>query len=440
MKQVKDQTAEKPGDPGTSSGPSFGDPAPKVWEITGTLQVRESELEGVSKDRPLAGIEVKVQASDIGADGPWTTWGVARTGPQGVFRLTESNEGKDRFFRVQARLVGADLTVEDGSLVDLGQLDLADRNWRTIWKSGSRRTGPEVVIGTKLVASGQPEDLGDAEFRRQALIWYVLRTTLDTITAQDPWFDLEDVKALYPARSGVATSYRSGATFHLQTGTDHWHPDTVLGFFWQAWHDAHVTGWGKSGQSFASGSHEDGFAAFATMAITHELWNGRLKKPFNRRYVAAGLSISTLDELEHTPEGVKHGLCLLRYGDRHGWWSHLHGTAQSYPAGRADDDGDGEPDFSGEVGIKHRLDGRVLPDEPHHLSLWDILRTYAPNEAAGLSEEFSNGEVEDESLGLLAFIDRVAVVHGLSDDTRQMLLTSLDPLATKEPFEVLPKA
>ena len=47
MKTVKDQTVEKPGDTGAPSSGGGGDPAPKIWTITGTLRVRESELEGV---------------------------------------------------------------------------------------------------------------------------------------------------------------------------------------------------------------------------------------------------------------------------------------------------------------------------------------------------------------------------------------------------------
>jgi hypothetical protein len=91
---------------------------------------RESEIDGDSHDRPLKGIEVKVSASDLGADGPWTEWGTVRTDADGDFSLSETNSGKTRFFRMQTRLVGADLAVQDGTLDDLESLDLLDRNWR----------------------------------------------------------------------------------------------------------------------------------------------------------------------------------------------------------------------------------------------------------------------------------------------------------------------
>ena len=64
---------------------------------------RESEIDGDSHDRPLKGVEVKVSASDVGADGPWTDWGTVRTDADGDCSLAETNNGRTRFFRVQAR-------------------------------------------------------------------------------------------------------------------------------------------------------------------------------------------------------------------------------------------------------------------------------------------------------------------------------------------------
>ena len=107
MESIPDvQVATRP-TTGSSSGGGGG--ASKVWAITGQVRVRESEIDGDSHDRPLKGIEVKVSASDIGADGPWTEWGTVRTDADGDFAVSETNNGKSRFFRVQARLYGVDL-------------------------------------------------------------------------------------------------------------------------------------------------------------------------------------------------------------------------------------------------------------------------------------------------------------------------------------------
>src|SRR5690606_33167749 len=123
MKSMQDQqVGTRPGST-PSQGSGGGGTSAKVWTITGRLRVRESELEGFPVERPLKGIEVKVQASDLGADGPWSTWGTVLTGGDGGFSLSETNNGRTRFFRVQARLVSSDLVVEDGTMVDLGNLD-----------------------------------------------------------------------------------------------------------------------------------------------------------------------------------------------------------------------------------------------------------------------------------------------------------------------------
>jgi hypothetical protein len=244
MKSIPDIEVEN--EPGSSNAGGAG--GVKVWTITGRVRVRESEIDGDSHDRPLKGIEVKVSASDIGADGPWTEWGTVRTDADGDFALSESNNGRTRFFRVQA-------TITDTSFNGI----------------------PRIYLH-----QGQPDD--------------------------------------------------------------DWYPDFALQQFMLMWHDLHTEGSRKiSGYPSAAFAH--GFSLFASNALFHELWATRLAKPLNRRAVAAGLALSTLDEIEGSEPGVENALRLLRYGERKGWWSHLFGTAQSYPDNRPDDDGDGEVDI-----------------------------------------------------------------------------------------------
>jgi hypothetical protein len=401
------------------------------------VRVRESEIDGESHDRPLKGIEVKVSASDIGADGPWTEWGTVRTDADGDFSLSESNNGRDRFFRVQARLVGAGFAVEDGTLGDLTSLDLLDRNWRTIWKSGTQLEGPAVSVGTRVFASGQPLDLGTATFRRQALIWYVLRAAIDRLEDEDPWFGLGEIKAVYPADSVSGSSYNGTDRIYLNRGQpdDDWRPDFVLQQLMLLWHDLHTEGSRKlSGYPSAAFAH--GFARFASNAMMDELWGVRLNRPLSRRAVAVGLELSTLDETESSEPGVDNALRVLRSGERNGWWSHLFGTAQSYPDNRPDDDGDGEPDHPDEVGVKYRLDARVLPSGRYFLSLWDILRTFRASPSAGWNTDL---QVGNPDYGVLRFIDRAVDIHALGEDVRDLLRRCIDPLAIDEPFESLPK-
>jgi hypothetical protein len=437
MKSIPDVQVEER--PGTGSGSGGAGGQDKVWNITGRLRVRESEIDGNSHDRPLKGIEVKVSASDIGGDGPWTEWGIVRTDADGDFSVSEANNGRDRFFRVQARLRSADLEVDDGTMEDVSSVDFADRNWRTVWKSSNQLEGPAVSVGTRVVASGQSFELGDAIFRRQALIWYVLRSAIDRLEAEDPWFAITPkVVAVYPAHTVVQTSYNgSNGKIYLHQGQpdDDWRPEMVLYWLMLHWHDYHTHGSRKL-SGWPSAHFAFGFALFASKVLLHELWDRRLEAPRNRRTVAAGLALSTLEEIEDTDEGVENALRILRYGQRNGWWSHLYGTAQLFPANRPDDDGDGEPDYPGEVGVKHRLDGRQLPAEPHYLSLWDILSTFRANPAKGWDTNLNVGNPENS---VLAFIDRAVDIHGLGDDVRDMLRRCIDPLATAEPFESLPK-
>src|SRR5262245_27185432 len=312
MKSIPDIQVEDHSDGGNAG--SGGSGGVKVWTITGRVRVRESEIDGDSHDRPLKGIEVKVSASDLGADGPWTEWGIVRTDADGDFTLSESNNGRTRFFRVQARLAGPDLTVEDGTLEDLQSLDLLDRNWRTIWKSGTQREGPAVPVGTRVVASGQSLDLGDPIFRRQALVWYVLRSAIDRLEDEDPWFAMStEVKGIYPAHSAIGTSYAGATQIYLHQGQpdDEWHPDVVLRLFMVLWHDDHTNGSRKL-TGWPSAHFAYGFSQFASNALLHELWGLRLNKPLNRRMVAAGLALSTLEEIEDSDVGVDNALRLLR--------------------------------------------------------------------------------------------------------------------------------
>ena len=286
-----------------------------MWTISGHVRVRESEIDGDSHDRPLKGIEVKVSASDIGGDGPWTEWGIVRTDADGDFAVSESNNGNSRFFRVQARLYGVDLVVEDGTLADLGALDLADRNWRTIWKSGTQREGPAVSVGTRVFASGQSLDLGVPTFRHQALIWYVLRSTIDRLKDEDPWFAIGfQTKALYPSNplhprflQQLEQALPARAPRRADPAVA-WHPAFVLERFMLMWHDFHTKGQREELRGSPNAKFAEGFSLFASNALLHELWGVRLDRPLNRRAVATELAMSTLDEIEDSETGVQNAL------------------------------------------------------------------------------------------------------------------------------------
>jgi hypothetical protein len=276
-----------------------------------------------------------------------------------------------------------------------------------------------------MFAPGQPLDLGDEGYRRRALIWYVLRTVIDRLESEDPWFGLgRKVVVEYPARSVVSTTHVALADSRISLvrgkPDDHWHPPHVLARLMMLWVR------GRAAEARAP--FANGFAVFASDALMHELWQRRLRRPLNRRAVAVGLDLTTLGEVESSASGTANVLRVLACGGQHGWWSHLFGTAQEYPPDRPDEDGDGEPDHPDEVGVNRRFDRRAMPPGPHQLSFWDILRTLMPTAKAGHWYG-----------GVLGFIDRAVEVHGLGADVRVMLKRCIDPAATAEPYESLPK-
>ena len=457
MKSIPDVQVDKPTSGGMPSGGGGG--SSKVWTISGRLLVRESEIDGDRHDRPLKGIEVKVSASDVTADGPWSDWGTVRTDADGDYTLRETNNGRTRFFRIQARLVSSDLEVNDSKIDDIASFDLLDLNWRTVWKSGVQLDGPAVPVGTRVFAAGSGQDLGNETFRRQALIWYVLRTTIDRLEAEDPWFAMNGkIAAIYPAHAIGGTSYANGLTrmiyLHQDQPDTHWRPDTAVHEFFHLWNYDHNQGtinWlgavcslrGSTPVDLTTHNFQEnpnvafaeGASGWAANALLHELWGTRLEKPFNRRYLAQK-GLTTLEMVEKSDLGVESGLRLLQVGDRRGWWSHLFGSSESYPENRPDEDGEDGADHFEEVGVKQRLDQRVVPSGALHLSLWDILRTFRASPADGWDTDLQVGNVD---YGIVRFVDRAVDIHELGEDVRLMLKRCLDPLATDEPYEALDK-
>ena len=234
-----------------------------------------------------------------------------RTDADGDFTLRETNNGKSRFLRVRARLVGDDLEVNESKLDDLASFDLLDTNWRTVWESNGQLEGPAVSIGTRVFAAGGAQDLGNETFRRQALIWYVLRTAIDRLEAEDAWFAMNrKIAAIYPAHVDQrhVVCQRPDANDLPAPGQadDDWHPDMVLHEFMHLWNYDHNHGtinWlgavcslrgehpidltTHNTQENPNVAFAEGCSEWASNALLHALWGVRQRKPLNRRYVVA---------------------------------------------------------------------------------------------------------------------------------------------------------
>jgi hypothetical protein len=403
----KDVDVELPPSTGGDGGGVFDE----VWTVGGRLCVRESEIDSNVHDRPLSAIEVRVSARDRDS-GPWRDGGTASTGADGSFLVRDGNHGKSRFLRVRARLVGPDLEVSD-----LASSDRLDTPWRTIWESTGPLEGSAVSIGTRVFAPGGAGDLGNPSFRRQALVWYVLRTAIDRLEAEDPWFAMNRKICM-----------------HQGNGDTDWQPHTVLHRFMHLWRRDHSHGTVDlqtlGTQENPNVAFAEGCAAWASDALRHELWGTRMRRPLNRRYVASELGLATPERVEKSRLAVESALRMLNVDDNRGWWSHLFGTAEAYPGSRPK----GHPDGWTEVGIAG-LGERDVPAGAHSLSFWDVLRTFRACPVNGWDTDLEVGNADH---GIVRFIDRVADIHHLGENVRTMLKRCIDPLATDEPRDALP--
>ena len=441
---------------GGSAGGGGGSSHDKVWTISGRLCVREKEILDESHDGALKGIEVSVSARDLDFV-PWSDWGTVRTDANGDFSLHEKNNGTSRYLRVQMRLVGDDLEVNESKFDDLASFDLLDTNWRTVWESNGQLEGPMVSLGTRVFSAGAAFDLGNETFRRQALIWYVLRTAIDRLKQEDPWFAMKrKMAAIYPAHVISGMSYTNGITrmiyLHQAQPDTHWHPSTALHEFMHLWNYDHnhgtinwlgavcslrgehpIDGQTHNTQENPNVAFAEGCSNWASNALLHALWGVRRNKPLNRRYVAKELGFSTLEMVEKSEYTVDSALHLLSCDDKQGWWSHLFGSADTDPDNRPDDNGNGNIDFPDEVGIA-KLGSRDVPAGRNSLSLWDVLRTFRASPANGWANDLEVGNVD---YGIVRFIDRAVDIHHLGADVRVMLKRCIDPLATDEPRDAL---
>ena len=329
--QPKDVQVEPP--PGGGGGGGSDGGSDKVWTISGRLCVRETEIlrDDEHRDRPLKGIEVKVSASRR------ERRAVERLG-HGAHRrrrrlhAARNEQRQSRFLRVRARLVGDDLEVNESKLDDLASFDLLDTNWRTVWESNGQLEGPAVSIGTRVFAAGGALDLGSETYRRQALIWYVLRTAIDRLEAEDPWFAMNrKIAAIYPAHVITGTSYANGLTrmiyLHQGQPDDDWQPDTVLHEFMHLWNYDHNHGtinWlgavcslrgehpidltTHNTQENPNVAFAEGCSEWASNALLHAFWGVRCAKPLNRRYVAQTLGLTTLEMVEKSDLTVESAL------------------------------------------------------------------------------------------------------------------------------------
>jgi hypothetical protein len=410
--------------------------AQQTWVISGKLIVKESDITGVLTNRPLANAEVEVEASNFGV---YASWGTVRTDSEGAFTLRNEKDKSKRKFKVKVRFADDELEVNTGALAGLEDFFSPKI---VVFEHTQEVEGPTINIGTRTFTTGASGELGIRTNIRQATAWYMCKKIINTLQATDPYFDFKGkIRIIYPANVvGSETPYANGITrcayIHSTSTNDRWWgAETVAHELLHLWNYDHNTGtanWlgavacppdlnthGQAEQRPVA--FHEGFAKYAAQALLHELWGGEANSnrerpvPYARYALVHTLHLDTIDEVERSDEGVYRALAVLtaralykkKFGDKN---TRLDTNPFTQP-------------------IEH--DDYTCPEAPG-LTVWDVLKVFQANSAAGWPTEWQVGNNE---YGIRRFFERAAdVLSALDEPTKDLMLSLIDPNNTEEPL------
>ena len=409
--------------------------AQQTWVISGKLLVKEADITGVLTNRPLANAEVEVEASNFGA---YASWGTVRTDSEGAFTLRNEKDKSKRKFKVKVRFADDELEVNTGALAGLENF-LSPKI--VVFEHSQEVEGPTINIGTRTFTAGASGELGIRDNIRQATVWYMCKKVINTMQATDSYFDFNGkIRIIYPANIVSGTPYANGITrcayIHSTSSNDGWwSAETVLHEMMHLWNYDHNTGtanWlgavacppdldthGQAEQRPIA--FHEGFAKFAAQALLHELWGGEansnLKRPvpYTRYALVHTLHLDTVDEVERNDEGVYRSLAVLtaralykkKFGDKN---TRLDTNPETQPIAN---------------------DKYNCPEAPG-LTVWDVLKVFQANPAAGWPTEWQVGNNE---YGVRRFFERAAdILSALDEPTKDLMLSLIDPNSTEEPL------
>jgi hypothetical protein len=408
--------------------------AQQMWTISGKLRVETADINGVLTNHPVANAEVEVEASNFGI---YASWGTVRTDSSGNFSLRNEKDRSKRKFRIKVRLADDELEVNTGALAGFENF-LSPKI--VVFEHANEVEGPTINIGDRTFKTGASGQLGIRTNVRQATTWYLIKTIINKLQAVDSYFDLEKVKIIYPANVLVSkTPYANGITrcayIHADNNIDWWSAETVAHEFFHLWNYQHNTGTANwlgavacppdlsthGEQERRPISFHEGFAKYAAQSVLYELWGGdagsNRSRPlqYTRYALVHSLHLDSVDEVERSDEGVYRALALLT-------------TPSLYQLRFGDKD--------------TSLDTNPFPQSVRHpnyecpappaLDVWDVLKVFQANSAAGWPTEWQVGNNE---YGVRRFFERAAdVLSGLDDPTKDLLLSLIDPDNTEEPL------
>lgn len=406
-----------------------------TWEITGRLTVEENEINGSGHTvtRVLAGVEVEVLASNFGI---YDSWGTVRTNADGYFTLRKVKDQSKRKIKVKARFADSTLEINTGALANPADFISPAIE---VFEHAHEVEGPQINVGTRCFRSGASGELGDRDNRRRAIAWYMTKTLMSALAAEDSYFAFAGkIKVIYPANVVSGQCYANGVTrsvyIHSTAKSDQWDVQTLLHETMHLWNYDHNYGTANwFGAVFCPpdlNTHaqaerrpiafHEGFAEFAAWELLRVLWGGetdstRIKQlPYTRYALVHDLHLDTVDEVEQSDVGVYRALCLLtgralyarKFGDKN---TRLESDPHPLKVTNAFVD---------------------CPDNPQ-VTIWDVLKVFQANPGAGYATEW---QVGSNDYGVRRFFERAADVLGnLTDSTKDLLLSLIDPNSTEEP-------
>jgi hypothetical protein len=406
------------------------------WTVKGKVQVRENITDptGVTRDRGLKSIEVKVSGATVGR--VYKSWGTVRTDADGNFSITKTKSCSRRHLKVQIRLQHSELKVKKGDLAD------ASSDWIEIHETGSRRNPGTLDIGTDRFTDGPTSidrrdlagitffvstEFNDRDNFRRALAWYVTKKVIDTFQAKGPSFDFKDrITVKFPAWVASNTSYANGIErtafidpTHIVDAAGNFDTDeyiqTVVHEVMHLWDYDHNFGTSNWLNAVFGTTHNfqeqpyiafhEGFAKYAQEDIFYEIWGWRKEHFVSRSALTAselgprslGQVLEDLSMVERNDIAVARALHLL--------------TAQDiYPSSGG------------------KFDLFTTCRSSPNVTFWDVLKVFEASPSDGFTTAWPVG---NRRTGLLAFYDRAAgILDHFTEEDKDLYLDLIDPSGT----------
>ncbi|MEM6326458.1 MAG: hypothetical protein AAF791_05010 [Bacteroidota bacterium] len=438
------------------------------WTVTGAVRVNHAmpELEGaIGEFSDLAGVKVKVSAalrlSSVGG-GVWGTydkWAEVTTNSRGEFTVrhtpTLSSCDGVRRFRVKVKFQSDDLELRHGNATS----SLNKVKWYTIVDQDGTQTDHTVDLGTKTFDWQHAHDLGEMEARGHAEAWVVYTALLDQLESYGSGYTFtEPLKVKFPHNSalagdGVEASYANPFTnvVYIFRANDcpenrlvpaegacesHLTVNALLHEAMHIWAYQHSTGEEDLALNLlTSGSthcfeptyiaFHEGFAEFAAERLAKILFGIDAPLPVTRDAMQDGFTcegstnrLTSIGQVEDHDYGWIASLRTLIKGRLQSWTYEGSATSRTFRSSTNAITEHGELTVVGAC------------DSPQ-IVFKDVLTTFLAHPADGYPAPLAKGDMNLED-----FVDRLTDIHDLGNDTRDALLTLMDPAATEQPRDL----